>query len=185
LYGSETSSLTLREEHRLGVFENRVLKWTFEPKKCSADKRCREQQKTHFMPFKFFRQDYFFFREIIKQKSGNVPDSLRDAYISYAVLLTPAVDSWNYARNQIKCAKLQMRFRHGDLNGLLVTSAQLWSPTYKMALSHVASVGLSHGYICYMAYTTRNSVTKVRTELLTMASSKHRSTKKRKRGRVK
>jgi hypothetical protein len=32
LYGCETWSLTLREEHRLRVFENRVLKRTFGPK---------------------------------------------------------------------------------------------------------------------------------------------------------
>jgi hypothetical protein len=30
LYGCETWSLTLREEHRLSVFENRVLKRIFE-----------------------------------------------------------------------------------------------------------------------------------------------------------
>jgi hypothetical protein len=33
LYGCETSSLTLREEHRLGVFENRVLRRIFGPKR--------------------------------------------------------------------------------------------------------------------------------------------------------
>jgi hypothetical protein len=33
LYGRETWSLTLREEHRLGVFENRVLRRIFEPKR--------------------------------------------------------------------------------------------------------------------------------------------------------
>jgi hypothetical protein len=33
LYGSETLSLTLREEHRLRVFENRVLRRIFGPKK--------------------------------------------------------------------------------------------------------------------------------------------------------
>jgi hypothetical protein len=32
LYGCETWSLTLREEHRLGVFENRVLRRIFGPK---------------------------------------------------------------------------------------------------------------------------------------------------------
>jgi hypothetical protein len=32
LYGSETWSLTLREEHRLRVFENRVLRVIFGPK---------------------------------------------------------------------------------------------------------------------------------------------------------
>ena len=33
LYGYETWSLTLREEHRLRVFENRVLRRVFRPKK--------------------------------------------------------------------------------------------------------------------------------------------------------
>jgi hypothetical protein len=33
LYGCETWSLTLREEHRLRVFENKVLRRIFAPKK--------------------------------------------------------------------------------------------------------------------------------------------------------
>jgi hypothetical protein len=33
LYGCQTWSLTLREEHRLGVFGNRVLRTTFGPKR--------------------------------------------------------------------------------------------------------------------------------------------------------
>ena len=33
LYGCETCSLTLREEHRLRVFEDRVLRGIFEPKR--------------------------------------------------------------------------------------------------------------------------------------------------------
>jgi len=33
LYGCETWSLTLREEHRLRVFENRVLRKVFGPKR--------------------------------------------------------------------------------------------------------------------------------------------------------
>jgi hypothetical protein len=33
LYGCEIWSLTLREEHRLRVFENRVLRRTFGPKR--------------------------------------------------------------------------------------------------------------------------------------------------------
>jgi hypothetical protein len=33
LYGFETWSLTLREEHRLGVFENRVLRRIFGSKR--------------------------------------------------------------------------------------------------------------------------------------------------------
>jgi hypothetical protein len=32
LYGCETWSLTLREEHRLSIFENRVLRRIFGPK---------------------------------------------------------------------------------------------------------------------------------------------------------
>jgi hypothetical protein len=32
-YGCETWSLTLREEHRLGMFENRVLRRIFGPKR--------------------------------------------------------------------------------------------------------------------------------------------------------
>ena len=33
LYGCETLSLTLREEHRLSVFENRVLRRMFSPRR--------------------------------------------------------------------------------------------------------------------------------------------------------
>jgi hypothetical protein len=33
LYGRETCSLTIREERRLGVFENRVLRRIFGPKR--------------------------------------------------------------------------------------------------------------------------------------------------------
>jgi hypothetical protein len=33
LYGCETWSLTLREEHRLSVFENRMLRGIFGPKR--------------------------------------------------------------------------------------------------------------------------------------------------------
>jgi hypothetical protein len=36
LYGCETWSLTLREEHRLSVFENRVLRKIFGPKRDEA-----------------------------------------------------------------------------------------------------------------------------------------------------
>ena len=37
LYGRETWSLTLREEHRLRVFENRVLRRIFGPKRAPLD----------------------------------------------------------------------------------------------------------------------------------------------------
>jgi hypothetical protein len=41
LYGSECSSLTSREEHRLRVFENRVLRRIFGPKR-EEDRSCRK-----------------------------------------------------------------------------------------------------------------------------------------------
>jgi hypothetical protein len=44
LYGCETWSLTLREEHRLRVFENRVLRRIFEPK---SDEVTGEWRKFH------------------------------------------------------------------------------------------------------------------------------------------
>jgi hypothetical protein len=44
LYGCETLSLTLREEHGLGMFENRVLRRIFEPKR---DEVTGEWRKLH------------------------------------------------------------------------------------------------------------------------------------------
>jgi hypothetical protein len=44
LYGCETWSLTLREERRLRVFENRVLRRVFVPKR---DEVTREWRKLH------------------------------------------------------------------------------------------------------------------------------------------
>jgi len=44
LYGCETWLLTLREVHRLGVFENQVLRRIFGPKR---DKVTREWRKLH------------------------------------------------------------------------------------------------------------------------------------------
>ena len=44
LYGCETWSLTLREERRLRVFENRVLRKIFGPKR---DEVTREWRKLH------------------------------------------------------------------------------------------------------------------------------------------
>jgi hypothetical protein len=42
LYGCETWSLTLRKEHRLSVFENRVLRKTFRTKRDEVTGGCRE-----------------------------------------------------------------------------------------------------------------------------------------------
>jgi hypothetical protein len=42
LYGCETWSLTLREEHRLRVFENRVQRRIFGPKKDEVTGECRK-----------------------------------------------------------------------------------------------------------------------------------------------
>jgi hypothetical protein len=44
MYGCETWSLTLREEHRLRVFENRVLRRIFGPKR---DEVMGEWRKLH------------------------------------------------------------------------------------------------------------------------------------------
>jgi len=44
LYGCETWSLTVREEHRLRVFENRVLRRIFGPKR---DEVIREWRTLH------------------------------------------------------------------------------------------------------------------------------------------
>jgi hypothetical protein len=44
LYGCETWSVTLREEHRLRVFENRVLRRIFEPMR---DEVAEEWRKLH------------------------------------------------------------------------------------------------------------------------------------------
>ena len=44
LYGCKTWSQTLREEHRLRVFENRVLRKVFGPKR---DEVTREWRKLH------------------------------------------------------------------------------------------------------------------------------------------
>jgi hypothetical protein len=42
LYGCETWSLSLREEHKLSAFENRVLRKTFGPKRNDARGRWRK-----------------------------------------------------------------------------------------------------------------------------------------------
>ena len=42
LYGCETWSLTLREEHRLRVFDNRVLRRIFGPKRDDVTGECRK-----------------------------------------------------------------------------------------------------------------------------------------------
>jgi hypothetical protein len=44
LYGCETWSLTLREEHRLRVFENRVLRRIFGPKRDEVTGEWRKLQ---------------------------------------------------------------------------------------------------------------------------------------------
>jgi len=48
LYGCETWSLTLREERRLRVFENRVLRRTFRPKRDEVAGRWRRLYKAEF-----------------------------------------------------------------------------------------------------------------------------------------
>jgi hypothetical protein len=55
LYGCETWSLTLREEHRLKVFANRLLRRIFGPKKDEVKEECwklhnEELRDLHFAP---------------------------------------------------------------------------------------------------------------------------------------
>ena len=45
LYGCESWSLTLREESRLGVFENKVLRRIFGPKRDEVTGECRRLHK--------------------------------------------------------------------------------------------------------------------------------------------
>ena len=59
LYGYETWSLTLREERRLRVFENRVLRRIFGPKR---DEVTREWRKLHNEK----RNDLYSSRNIIR-----------------------------------------------------------------------------------------------------------------------
>ena len=43
MYGFETWSLTLREKHRLGVFENTVLRKIYGSKRDEVTRECRRQ----------------------------------------------------------------------------------------------------------------------------------------------
>jgi hypothetical protein len=51
LYGSETWSLTLREEHRLSVFENKVIRTIFGPKRdeVTGEKRKLHNEELHIL----------------------------------------------------------------------------------------------------------------------------------------
>ena len=57
VYGCETWSLTLREERRLRLFKNRVLRGIFGPKR---DKVTRECRKLHNEELKPLALDFFF-----------------------------------------------------------------------------------------------------------------------------
>jgi hypothetical protein len=48
LYGCETWSVTLREEHRLSVFENRLLRRIFGPKRDEVTGEWRRLHKEEF-----------------------------------------------------------------------------------------------------------------------------------------
>jgi hypothetical protein len=49
LYGSETWSLTFREEHRLKVFENRVVRKISGPKRDEVTGECRKLLNGEFL----------------------------------------------------------------------------------------------------------------------------------------
>jgi hypothetical protein len=61
LYGCETWSLTLREEHRLRVFENRVLRRIFGPK---GDEVTAEWRKLHIEGLHFLYSSPNIIRQI-------------------------------------------------------------------------------------------------------------------------
>jgi hypothetical protein len=50
LYGCETSSLTLREEHRPRVFENRVLRGMFGPSRDEVTRGWKELHNLYTLP---------------------------------------------------------------------------------------------------------------------------------------
>ena len=55
LCGCETWSLTLREEHSLRVFENKVLRWIFGPKRVEATgqrRKLHNEKLNNFIPNK-------------------------------------------------------------------------------------------------------------------------------------
>jgi hypothetical protein len=64
LYGCEIWSLTLREEHRLRVFENRVLRRIFWPKR---DEVTREWRKLHNRSLTIHTPHSIFFDDKIKK----------------------------------------------------------------------------------------------------------------------
>jgi hypothetical protein len=51
LYGCETWSLTLREEHRLGVFEKKVLRTIFGPQRHEVTGEWRKLHKEELTPW--------------------------------------------------------------------------------------------------------------------------------------
>jgi hypothetical protein len=67
LYGCETWSLTLREEHRLREFENRVLRRIFGPKR---DEGTGEWRKSHSGDLHNFYSSPFIIRQIKSRRMG-------------------------------------------------------------------------------------------------------------------
>jgi len=55
LYGCETWSFTLREEHRLWVFENRVLRRIFAPKRDEVTRDLKRLYDEEFMLYTHYQ----------------------------------------------------------------------------------------------------------------------------------
>jgi hypothetical protein len=80
LYGSETWSLTVREEHKLRVFENRVLRRIFGPKRDGVTKGWRKlyNEELHMKKTPFFI--------VTAVKASNLTEELHNLYSSPSII---------------------------------------------------------------------------------------------------
>jgi len=86
LYGCETWSLTLREEHRLRVFENRVLRGIFGPKRDEVTGKWRKLQKEESGGLYYSLNIIRVIKSRIMRWTGHVPHTL-ERFGIYMVLM--------------------------------------------------------------------------------------------------
>jgi hypothetical protein len=67
LYGCETWFLTLKEEHRLRVFENRVLRRIIRPKRDEVTGEWRKlyNEELHRLFFEFLQHGFKFYHNVV------------------------------------------------------------------------------------------------------------------------